>query len=115
MRTTISFIRVCVVAGVLAVSAPTSAVAQVPWLGPGTEHLPPDPTVPYLPAVAPVLCADGAPACLVELESDLQQRTAALACDHDAVFTDAYRTITESLIRATGTPGFFARPDRINH
>jgi hypothetical protein len=52
---------------------------------------------------------------LVDLESDLQQRTAALACDHDAVFTDAYRTITQSLIAATGTTGFFARPDRINH
>jgi hypothetical protein len=31
------------------------------------------------------------------------------------VFSDAYLTITRALITATGTEGFFARPDRINH
>jgi hypothetical protein len=104
---------VCTVA--VALLVPGTARAQVPWLGPGTEPLPPDPTVPYLPAVAPLICADGAASCFTELEATLQQRTAALGCDHDAIFSNAYLTITRALIDATGTPGFFARPDRINH
>ena len=99
----------------IAVLASQPARAQGPWLGPGTEHLPPDATVPYLPAVSPLICADGAPTCFTELEADLVARTDALGCDHDAVFGDAYLTITRALIEATGTPAFFARPDRITH
>jgi Family of unknown function (DUF5995) len=92
-----------------------SAQAQAPWPGPGTEHLPPDPTVPYLPAPGPVMCPNGEPACLGALASDLRTRTDALGCDHDAVFDDAYLTITEALVDATGAPGFFDRPDRVRH
>ncbi|HWT25001.1 MAG TPA: DUF5995 family protein [Solirubrobacteraceae bacterium] len=99
----------------LAVLAPGTAAAQAPWLGPGTEHLPPDPSVPYLPAVAPRICTDGAASCFQALEADLLARTNALACDHDAVFSHAYLTITRALIGATNAPGFFRRPDRITH
>jgi Family of unknown function (DUF5995) len=92
-----------------------SAQAQVPWPGLGTEHLPPDPTVPYLPAVPPVICPAGAPSCIDELATELNRRTGALGCSHDAVFSDAYLTITRALVGATGTPGFFDRPDRVRH
>lgn len=105
---------VCLAATIFALTS-GAARAQAPWLGPGTEHLPPDPTVPYLPAVPPLICADGAASCFLALESELVQRTDDLGCDHDAVFSDAYLTITRALIDATGTPGFFDRPDRINH
>ena len=107
--------RVGCLAAVLALLVCATAGAQGPWLGPGTDHLPPDPTVPYLPAVAPLVCVDGAPSCLRDLEADLLERTTGLGCDHDAVFSDAYLTITRALITATVTQGFFARPDRINH
>ncbi len=107
--------RLACLAAAIAVLASGTAAAQAPWLGPGTEHLPPDPTVPYVPGLAPLICADGAASCFLALESDLVGRTAALGCDHDAVFSHAYLTITRALIDATGTPGFFARPDRINH
>ena len=92
-----------------------SAQAQLSWPGTGTESLPPDPTVPYLPAVAPVICPNGEPACLGALSAELDARTAALGCDHDAVFSDAYLTITKALRDATRTPGFFDRPDRVTH
>ena len=92
-----------------------SAQAQLPWPGPGTEHLPPDPTVPYLAAVSPLICPDGEPACLTALATELRVRTGALGCDHDAVFSDAYLTITEAIGDATGVPGFFDRPDRVIH
>jgi hypothetical protein len=91
-----------------------SAHAQLPWPGPGTEHLPPDPTVPYLPAVPPVICPAGEPSCIEALASELQRRTGALACSHDAVFSDAYVTITRALVEATGAD-FFDRPDRVRH
>jgi Family of unknown function (DUF5995) len=80
-----------------------------------TGLLPPDPTVPYLPAVAPVLCANGEHGCVTALAADLGARTEALGCDHAAVFSDAYVTITRAIAQASGTPGFFARPDRVNH
>jgi hypothetical protein len=92
-----------------------SAHAQSSWPGTGTEYLPPDPTVAYLPAVPPLICPDGAPACLAALAADLRARTDALGCDHAAVFNDAYLTITQALQAATGTPRFFDRPDRVNH
>lgn len=92
-----------------------SARAQLPWPGIGTEHLPPDPTVPYLPAVPPVICPAGEPACIDELAAELSRRTGALGCSHDAVFSDAYVTITRALVDATGTPGLFDRPDRVRH
>jgi Family of unknown function (DUF5995) len=91
------------------------AEGQLPWPGPGTEQLPPDPTVPYLPAVAPVICPAGQAACLSALAARLRRRTKALGCDHDAVFSDAYLTITRAIRAATGTPGFFDRPDRVTH
>jgi hypothetical protein len=92
-----------------------SARAQAPWPNAGTQQLPPDPTVPYLPAAAPIICPNGEGACLAELETQLQTRTDALGCDHDAVFSDAYLTITQGIHRATATAGFFDRPDRVNH
>ena len=33
-----------------------------------TEHLPLDPTVPYLPAIGPVLCPNGEHACVTGLD-----------------------------------------------
>ena len=81
----------------------------------GTEQLAPDPTVPYLPAVPPVICPGGERSCLDALVTELSARTDALGCDHAAVFSDAYLTITQALRDATGTPGFFDRPDRVNH
>jgi hypothetical protein len=91
-----------------------TAGGPVPWPLPGSPPLPPDLTVPYLPAVNP-LCPGGELSCIQQLESLLQDRTTALACDHDAVFADAYVTITRALIAATTTPGYFTRADRVNH
>src|SRR5918999_4675522 len=104
-------ILVCLVV-VISVLTPGTARGQAPWPGAGTEHLPPDPTVPYLPGVLPLICPQGEPACLVALETELGGRTNALGCDHDAIFADAYLTITGALIDATGTPAFFDRRDR---
>src|SRR4051794_24886693 len=99
----------------IVVLSTASAPADAAWLDAGTEQLPPDPTVPYLPAVAPVICPKGQGACLAELETQLQTRTDALGCDHDAVFSDAYLTITQAIHQATATSDFFDRPDRVNH
>jgi Family of unknown function (DUF5995) len=104
----------CLVAAVLSLGA-GSAHAQSDWPGTGTAQLPPDPTVPYLPAVPPLICPGGEPACLAELVTELGARTEALGCDHTAVFSDAYLAITEALQAATGTPQVFERPDRVNH
>jgi hypothetical protein len=106
---------VCVAVATLAVGAGSARAQLLPWPGTGFEHLPPDPTVPYLPAVPPLLCVGGEPACVTELAATLRSRTDALGCSHDAVFTDAYLTITRALGEATGTPGFFDRPDRVRH
>jgi hypothetical protein len=103
----------CVAVAAVALGA-GNAQAQLPWPGLGTEHLPPDPTVPYLPGVDPV-CPGGEPACLDELATALEGRTGALGCSHDAVFSDAYLTITRALGEATSKPGFFDRPDRVRH
>ena len=92
-----------------------SAHAQSSWPGLGTEYLAPDPTVPYLPAVPPLICPSGEPDCLTSLATELSARTDALGCDHAAVFSDAYLTITRALSDATGAPGVFDRPDRVNH
>lgn len=95
----------------------TSAAAQtpLPWPAPDSPPAPPDMTVPYLPPVDPVICGDGDMSCFHGLEQELQQRTEALGCHHDAVFSDAYLTITRALIDAATTPGVFQRPDRITH
>jgi Family of unknown function (DUF5995) len=109
------FGRVLCVAVAALLLGPAGARAQVvPWPGVGTEHLPPDPTVPYLPAVPPVICPAGEAACIDELAAALERRTGALGCSHDAAFSDAYLTITRALAAATGT-GFFDRPDRVRH
>ena len=81
--------------------------------GPSTRGA--DQTVPYLPAVPPLICPSGEQACLAALATELSARTEALGCDHTAVFSDAYLAITQALQDATGTPGFFDRPDRVNH
>ena len=104
--------RLACVATVIASLAAGSAQAQSSI---GTEQPAPDWTVPYLPAVPPLICPGGEQACLAELASELSARTEALGCDHAAVFSDAYLTITQALEDATGTPGFFDRPDRVNH
>jgi hypothetical protein len=104
---------VCAAVAAVVLSA-GSAQAQLPWPGIGTEHLPPDPTVPYLPAVPPVICPAGEPACIDQLAAELDRRTTALGCSHDAVFSDAYLTITQALAGATGQQ-FFDRPDRVRH
>jgi hypothetical protein len=96
-------------------AAPAAGQAPLPWPAPGSPPLPPDLTVPYLPAVEPVVCVGGELSCFSDLEAELLQRTDTLGCDHDAVFSDAYLTVTRALIDATTRPGFFDRPDRINH
>src|SRR4051794_9918632 len=78
----------------------------VPWPLPGSPPFPPDLTIPYLPAVRPI-CPGGDITCFLQLESILTRKTRQLGCSHDAVFSDAYVTITRALIRATTTPGFF--------
>jgi Family of unknown function (DUF5995) len=111
-----TFGRVVCVAVVALLLGTADARGQVlPWPGIGTEHLPPDLTVPYLPAVPPVICPAGETACIDELASELERRTGALGCSHDAVFSDAYLTITRALVDATGSSGFFDRPDRVRH
>jgi hypothetical protein len=107
--------RVACLAAATVILGAGSAQAQAPWPSPESGSLPPDPTVPYLPATAPLICPDGEPACLDALATELRSRTDALGCDHSAIFSDAYVTITEALQDATGTPGFFARPDRVRH
>ena len=104
----------CLVLATMSLGA-SSAQAQSDWADTGTDHLPPDRTVPYLPAVPPLICPNGEHACLGALATELGTRTNALGCDHAAVFSDAYLAITQALQDATATPGFFDRPDRINH
>ena len=53
----------------------------------------------------------GAPACLAALATELHARTGALGCDHDAVFSDAYLTITQALRRRNRHAGVL-RPAR---
>ena len=108
-------VRVVCVAVAAVVLVTGSAEGQVPWPGLPTPLLPPDPTVPYLPAVKPVKCISGRPACVRQLAAELRRRTNALGCSHDAVFSDAYVTITRAIGTAAGTPGFFDRPDRVRH
>jgi Family of unknown function (DUF5995) len=105
---------VCLVAAIVSLGA-GSAHAQSNWPGTGTEQMAADQTVPYLPAVPPLICPGGEQACLAALATELSARTEALGCDHAAVFSDAYLAITQALQDATGTPGFFDRPDRVNH
>lgn len=96
---------------------PVSAVADplpLPWPVPASPPLPPDYTVPYLSGVN-TLCPEGDIACFYELEKILDKRTKALECSHEAIAADAYLTITQRLITASNTPGFFQRPDRLNH
>ena len=64
-------LRLACLAVAIAVLAPGVARAQVPWPGPGTQHLPPDPTIPYLPGVAGIRCPEGSASCFRALESDL--------------------------------------------
>jgi hypothetical protein len=96
-------------------AAPASAATPVPWPAPGSPPLPPDLTVPYLPAVGPVICRDGELSCFSDLEAELSDRTRVLGCDHDAIFTHAYLTITRALIAVTASGDFFDRPDRVTH
>lgn len=118
------------VASLLLPLAQASADEPVPWLLPGSPPLPPDYTVPYLPAVEPVSCVAGKLSCVTRLETELQRHTAALGCDHDAVFADAYLTITRGYLDSATDPEYFdtlervdplamrgtyERPDRINH
>jgi hypothetical protein len=110
-----SIARVVCLAATAVIVGAGSAHAQFSWPGSGTEYLPPDLTVAYLPAVPPLICPNGEPDCLAALATELSARTEALGCDHAAVFSDAYLTITRALSDATGTPGFFDRPDRVNH
>jgi hypothetical protein len=110
--------RLGLLAGVLMLlltGHPAAAEPPVPWPAPGSPPLPPDLTVPYLPAVGPVICHDGEPSCFAALEADLDDRTRALGCDHDAIFTDAYLTITRALLAVTAPGYFFDRPDRVTH
>ncbi|GAA5127260.1 DUF5995 family protein [Haloechinothrix salitolerans] len=110
-------------------TAQASADPPVQWPLPGSPPLPPDYTVPYLPAVDPV-CVEGRLSCVKHLETVLRHHTATLGCDHDAVFADAYLTITRGYLESATDPEYFDdleridplavrgtydRPDRINH
>jgi hypothetical protein len=112
-RVAIALLVLAAVAGLTA-TGPMSAGGRAPWPAPGSPPLPPDLTVPYLPGVG-TICAEGRLSCFHDLEAALARRTEALGCDHDAIFADAYLTITRALIDATTRPGFFDRPDRITH
>src|SRR5919199_1815670 len=83
----------------LAATATRADTPPLPWPAPASPPLPPDLTVPYLPGVA-TICPAGASSCFSDLEATLEQRTSALGCSHDAVFADAYLTITRGLIDA---------------
>ena len=106
------FALIAVVLGVVGLVGPAQA-DPLPWPAPASPPLPPDLTVPYLPAVAPVICPGGELDCFQQLEAELTTRTTALGCDHDAIFSDAYVTITRALMDASSTPGYFDRPDRV--
>lgn len=94
---------------------PASAeILPLPWPLPASPPLPPDYTVPYLAGVR-TICPEGSISCFYDLEHILVKRTQALACSHEAIAADAYLTITQRLITASNTPGFFQRPDRLNH
>lgn len=110
---------------------PASAAEPLPWVLAGSPPLPPDYTVSYLGPVGHVLCRGGGLDCVRELERTLTQHTAELGCDHDAVFADAYLTITRGYLESATDPhyfdgltgryepiypsGWYQRPDRINH
>ncbi len=100
--------------GIIMSSVPAAALLPLPWPAPGSPPLPPDLTVPYLPAAGPVECIEGQFSCWVQLEKELQHRTAALECHHGAIFSDAYVTITRGLKSATSN-GVWQRPDRVTH
>jgi len=123
------FLVCAAAASLLLPVAQAGAAEPLPWPLPGSPPLPPDYTVPYLPAVNPV-CVEGKLSCVLQLETTLQQKVAALGCDHDAVFADAYLTITRGYIESATDPDYFDdlvridplavrgtydRPDRINH
>jgi hypothetical protein len=88
-------------------------VLPLPWPAPGSPPLPPDYTVPYLPAVNPV-CPSGQMGCFYQLDQILRQQRQAVGCSHDAMFADAYVTVTDNLIGAVHN-GVFQRPDRVTH
>jgi len=96
-------------------AVPASAETAAPWPVPGSPPLPPDLTVPYLPAVGRVICGGGELSCFYDLQAELVDHTAALGCDHDAIFSDAYLTITRALIDVTAPGGLFDRPERVTH
>lgn len=121
-----------VVAGCVTLAAAVPAFAEpvLPWPVPGSPPLPPDPTVPYLPATGEVICPGGELTCVRELLRTLTRHRDTLGCDHDAIFADAYVTITEGYHESVTTPGYFDaldrpsglgprgdydRPDRVNH
>ncbi|MPY98207.1 MAG: hypothetical protein GEU97_09450 [Actinophytocola sp.] len=97
------------IASLLLPLAHASAEEPVPRLLP----LPPDYTVPYQPAIDPV-CVEGKLACVKQLETILQQKTAALGCDHHAVFADAYLTITRGYLESATDPDYFDKLERID-
>jgi hypothetical protein len=93
--------------------APAAQADQLPWVVPASPPLPPDYTVPYLPGVN-TLCADGHYGCWNDLLDLLTTKRAALGCDHEAIATDAYVTITRGLRQRT-KDGLWQRPDRLTH
>lgn len=122
-------VLVCATLASLLLPVAQAGADPLPWPLPGSPPLPPDYTVPYLPAVNPV-CVEGKLSCVLQLETTLQQKVAALGCDHDAVFADAYLTITRGYIESATDPDYFDdlaridplavrgtydRPNRINH
>jgi hypothetical protein len=93
--------------------ARADTITPLPWPLPGSPPLPPDYTVPYLPGVN-TICADGHFGCWNDLLVALTQKRTALNCNHEAIATDAYVTITNGLKQRT-KDGFWVRPDRLTH
>lgn len=109
--------RSLLAAAVLAVTlvpGPAAAAEPLPWPIPGSPPLPPDYTVEYLPSVDPVYCKRGDLACVYQLEQILAQHTKDLACDHDAVFAEAYLVITRGYLESATTPDYFDDIDQID-
>jgi hypothetical protein len=110
-------VLMAVIAAILGLVAPTAAqaaVLPVPPIPAVTPLLPPNLSVPYLPGVGTV-CPGGEISCFTSLEQTLATRTAALGCEHEAIFSVTYQAITGALIGAVNTPGYFDRPSRITH
>ena len=94
-------------AAVMAAPAQADEIVNPTPVDPVIGVLPAAP-VPHRPYEGPV-CADGDPACIVEVITEMERRLSSLAasCDHDSVFALAYLRVTEN-VKAAADSGYFA-------